>query len=165
MNQIMGGIPEGLNIAVVNDYSSYQCSNFSESNFCQLNEASCYIVNELSDQNFIKSYYKTYEDALENAKIVKTTAILRFNCNFTANFQKVMDATECSTLIQVHLDFTDLRIVHFTKLQIFYALKNFTDKMIQNCGLSKSFGHLPIAVDLMNDGSVKEFQIPGLIVL
>jgi hypothetical protein len=182
MNNVMGGEPTELNIAIVNHDSSYQnCINSSSwtvkvtKDSCYLNHISCRLINEIDGQVFKKFFYKSSEEAIKETSKLKTAMILTFDRNFTAavnfinqfpeDFDEVERSFFDSSHIQVQLDFTDMRLSHFIKQKIFSAYKSFSEKMMESCGLSKALKKLPMSINLVHDVNSKEFQLPGFLIM
>jgi hypothetical protein len=182
MNQIIGGDPTDLSIAIVNQDSSYQDCGKTPSQFdrvsndsCYLKHISCRFINEIDDVNFKTFFYKSSEDAMKDVIKLKTAAILTFDRNFSNatnvlnNYleedEEIDGSFTDSGNIQVQLDFTDLRIAYFIKHKIYSAYKNFAGKMMETCGLSKSLKNLPVKIDLVNNVNTKDFQLPGVFIL
>jgi hypothetical protein len=180
MNQVIGEDPTDLSIAIVNQDSSFQdcvkapflvpqISNDS----CYLDHISCRFINEIDDGNFKTYFYKSTEDAMKDVVKLKTSAILTFDRNFS-NATNVLNNYEDDEVdrsftdsgnIQVQLDFTDLRIAYFMKHKIFSAYKNFAEKMMETCGLSRMLKNLPVKIDLVHNVNAKDFQLPGVFIL
>lgn len=177
----VGGNPSGLKIAIVNDEiaSMEDCRNSStlkivDERRCELNLISCSFLTELQQE---KVFFKNFDDAFRDAKMGKIIAIVHFNVNFSKSFEslhfneiddfddKLIDESQ----IEISMDQTNQQFTLFMNRQLQNAYKNFTMKLMKNCGFNEKLGLPPVNFlhpiygDFNSD--FKTFMAPPMIIV
>ena len=183
MSIVIGGDPKGLNIAVINHEvgTSQECITFSLSipqianGTCHQEKISCRFLNEIRDEHMTKFYYKSTEEALKDAKRLKLVAIIEFDSNFsnTSNFliNYPEEANEVepnflkSSQIDIQLDVADMVVALFVKKELYLSYRNFSEKLMESCGLAKTLRNLPMSIEMVHQVDMREYQAPGMIIM
>lgn len=178
----IGGDPENLNIAIVNDDSPNQnCFNLTFKSpkvskiTCNFDNISCRFIHEMNEKYFIKHFYKTPDEAIEDAKRLNFKAILKFDKDFTKSTNFLINLSEEnneidpklleSSHMKLRLDYSDLRIAYFVKSQMHSAYQNCSEKMMVECGLPKKLENFPMNEEMIYDVGLKAFQAPAVVTL
>lgn len=92
----IGGNPIGLKMGVVDDEINYiDCFNsslitsISHNETCDLHKISCRFIQEFDDSVAIKTHYKSFDDAYDDAKRGKIIGFMYFARNFTESLDMV----------------------------------------------------------------------------
>jgi hypothetical protein len=182
LDQVVGRDQKDLNIAIVNNDSSYQdCLNSSSlapritQNSCEFERLSCLFVDEIDGGKFNKTFYKSSEDAMKDVKKLKTVAIAEFNQNFSSGINYIITIPDDfdefglehleNSYIHIKLDATESRISNYVKVEHFLAYKSFIEKVLKSCGLSKSLKSFGMKTELMFDINEKNIQLPVVMFL
>jgi hypothetical protein len=181
MDLVISTDPKGLKLAVVNnEISSYQeCFNSSLitslplNDSCHLEKVSCRFLYEINDLHLSKVFYNSVGEALKNMKKEKFSAIIEFDSNFSQALTLIDSNSENlnddklmkSSFINIHMDNADFSIANFVKFHLFSAYKNYTEKLMQSCGLSKNLRNFPMKFQQsFEDANIKDHQFPTLII-
>lgn len=182
LHYVIGGDPTGLKLAVVNnEIKSYQdCFNSSLvtsiplNDSCHLEKVSCRFLQEFSDFHVHKIFYKSIDEALQATKKDKLSAIIEFDSEFSKTLSFIdknpdkIDEIDSkmieSSYIKIHMDNADMQMAYFVKFQIFSAYKNYTEKLMKSCGLSKTLKNFPMSFEKSFEGEMKDHQFPGMII-
>lgn len=156
-----GRHPIGLKLGIVNKevIDDSDCTFFMQQNIsylmddreCQFDHASCHFINEIHDDDAIKVFYKTYEDAFVDAKKGKLVGIVTMRSNFS---QSLMDFTfnfSANSIdfseITVNLDQSDLQISTFIRGRLFGAYERFSKKLLRGCDINENVSSYPIKLN------------------
>ena len=183
MSVIIGGDPKGLNIAVINHEigSPQECLNYPlqmpqiANGTCYQEKVSCRFLNEIRDEHMTKLYYKSTEEALKDAKRLKLVAIIEFDANFSnasnflINYPEEANEVDPDFLknseIDIRLDVADMVLALFVKKELYFSYRNFSEKLMESCGLAKSLKNLPMNIEMVHQVEMREYQAPGMIIM
>lgn len=166
----LGGNPKGTKIGIVDDeiMNFHECksSQFSnvilEDNVCQLNLISCRFLNEITDDIGEKIFYTTFDDAFQDAKRGKLSAIIYFDKNFTQSLNEVRqnpeeagNQTRDNSIIKVYMDQTDLQLTYYLQRQFYEVYKRYSERILTECNRPIKLDNIPINFDETFFGSLK----------
>lgn len=154
----IGGNPIGLKMGVVDDEINYiDCFNsslitaFPHDETCDLQKISCRFLQEFDDSVAIKTYYKSFDDAFDDAKRGKIIGFMYFARNFTESLDMVQtngrfsdDGSADNSRIQIYMDQSDLQLTFFLQSKFYQIYKNFTQHMMSECNLPIKLGNVPV---------------------
>lgn len=176
LNAVIGGDLKGLKIAIVDhEISGYQdCFNTSLvfavplNDSCHFEKVSCRFMAEINELDLTKVFYTSVEEALKDAKSQKFAAVLKFDSKYSKALTELDKNAEDSEVIdnsriKVHMDNNDMLIVGFVKSKLLIAYRNYAEKLMESCGLSKRLLNLPMNFENSLDVNMKLFQVPGMI--
>lgn len=158
----IGGNPIGLKMGVVDDeivnyddcFNSSLITAFIHDDTCDLHKISCRFLHELNDSVAIKQYYKTYDEALNDAKRGKIIGFMYFAKNFTESLNAVQsdgrfsdDGSAENSKIQIRMDQSDLQLTFFMQARFYQTYKKFSENMMQDCGLPIKLGNIPVTFE------------------
>lgn len=161
----VGGDPQGLKVGIVNDelanindcYNESAITHLVHDYSCDLQLTSCRFINEISHEIGEKVFYRTYEDALLDAKKGSLIAIIHFSKNYTQSLQddlsRIEDEDENvddddvkiqSREIGVNVDRSNHQISYFFQRKLMDSYSAYTKKLMKDCGVSEKYLGLPI---------------------
>lgn len=158
----IGGNPIGLKLGVVDDeimnydecFNSSLITTFVHDDTCDLHKISCRFLHELNDSIAIKQYYKSYDEALADAKKGKIFGFMYFSRNFTESFNAVQeggrftdDGSAENSRIHIRMDQSDLQLTFFTQARLYQTYKQFTQHMMADCDLPIKLGTIPVSFE------------------
>lgn len=158
----IGGNPTGLKIAIVDDEitNSKFCQNsslittFAHDYTCDLHKISCRFIDSISDEFYIKKFYKDFDDAYKDALAGKLYAIVHFAKNFTESTQAIWrnDLDEFSperdfASIDVFMDKTNFQLRVFFESQIRSTYEDYSKELLRDCGYAINLDSVPIQME------------------
>lgn len=164
----IGGNPIGLKMGVVDDEINYiDCFNTSlktalvnADETCDLHKISCRFLQEFDDSVAIKTYYKSFDEAYDDAKRGKIIGFMYFARNFTEALDMVQtngrfsdDGSADNSKIQIYMDQSDLQLTFFLQSKFYQIYKNFTQHMMNDCKLPIKLGNIPVSFETPIYGS------------
>lgn len=180
----IGGNPQGLKIGIVDDeiLNHQEChvpgliNAYSEDYSCEVNLISCRFLEKLTDDVGEKVFYTAFDDAFQDAKKGKLSAIIYFDANFTESYDEIKkypDEADSQTwknsVIKVYMDQTDLQIKTFLQRRIYDVYLDYSESILSDCKLPKNLEGIPIVFEEPIFGSLKSnFQhsmAPAMVIL
>jgi ABC-2 family transporter protein len=158
----IGGNPIGLKMGVVDDeimsyedcFNSSLITTFVHDDTCDLHKVSCRFLHELNDSVAIKQYYKTYEEAYDDAKKGKIIGFVHFARNFTESLDAVQtlgksadDGSAENSRIVIRMDQSDLQLTFFMQARFYQTYKQFAENMMSDCQLPIRLGNIPVSFE------------------
>lgn len=164
----VGGDPQGLKIGIVNDEMRHidDCYNLSlithrvHDYSCDLQLTSCRFVNEISHEIGDKIFYRTYKEALKDAKKGRLVAVIHIAANYTKSLQDNLSRSEDddeenesdaeidlkiqSREISVHVDQSNRQISFFFQRKLMDTYRLYTQKLMKDCGVSEKYLGMPV---------------------
>lgn len=155
----IGGNPIGLKIGVVNEEMKDfdQCENSSlvttsrDGFDCNLNMISCRFLNRISEDIASKVYYKTLDEAFEDARMRSIHAVIHFSSNFSQSVQfalenrfTVSDKALGNRMIDVYVDNYYPHISYFFKWRLQSTYEYYTKKLMRDCKYPEKLEITPI---------------------
>lgn len=155
----LGGYPVGLKVGIVNQEvtNELNCitflqgnSSFIDSHYdCIFNYASCHFINEIRDEDAIKIYYNSEEEALRDAKRGKLTGVVSVSSNFSEYLMVLGSGVDREDdlpegYINIRLDQSDMQITTFLQYRLYRSFQRFNKKMLKGCGLNEKLADLPM---------------------
>lgn len=131
----------------------HQNASYLSNDSCIYTKASCHFINEIHDEDALKVFYKSFEDAYADAKKGKLSGVIVLAANFSES--KMEQSTSMYDLdssasnddsghIQIYMDQSQLQTTTFLQYRIFLAYKRFNKKLLNGCELNEKFEELPI---------------------
>lgn len=180
----IGGNPVGLKIGIVDDeiLNHQEChvpgliNAYAEDHSCEVNLISCRFLEKLTDDVGEKVFYTAFDDAFQDAKKGKLSAIIYFDANFTESYDEIKKYPDeadpqswKNSVIKVYMDQTDLQIMTFLQTHIYDVYKSYSESILSDCKLPKNMEGIPIVFEKPIFGSLKSnFQhsmAPAMIIL
>lgn len=166
----IGGNPIGLKLGVINyELSDYtRCSNYLLQNAsyldvngdCVYNEkTSCRFLHEIrNDEDAIKVFYDSYEDAYADAKRAEINGIVLLSPNFTDVMLNPYDQKNAMTKtgITVQVDQSNFHISSFLNYRLYLAYQRFNKKLYKNCELNEKITETPLNFENTFFGSLED---------
>ena len=148
------GEPHGLKLAIVNDdVKNYQeCFNSSwrvytnENDNCQVERASCLLVDSLSKHFVAKQFFPSYEEAYHHFRHGGAIALLHIKQSFSESCNNYLqDGPKLQSVlitdndIEVHIDRTEWGLASDLSHQIIMAYEELPKSLLIACNISHSF--------------------------
>jgi hypothetical protein len=164
-----------LQLGVVNDDVEYNIECFDDSStfltnqhgVCQVKNASCLFLNEISKDVIGMTFYSTFSDAHSQLAKGKLIGILHIKSDFSEVCNKFLHPSgdvellaAAATNIVVQLDFTNKGLAYDVQSKIVSAYSSFLHRLFSLCKISSKFLDSPLQMETPIHGSfVWDFRL------
>lgn len=141
------------------DISDYQdCFNSSwivyqnEDEICQVQRASCYLVNTIDEHFVAKQFYSSFDVAYDQFLHGGATALLHIKESFSESCNNYLlegptlrSALTTSKDVDIHIDRTEWGLASDLSYQIKFSYENVAKSLLEACNISNKFLKSPVA--------------------
>jgi len=178
----IGGDPKLLKLGIVSDElpdlsickNSSLVTAYAHDYECDWNALSCRFLGHLNDSIAHQVYFRSYDEAYQQARHGKLAGIIYFASNYTQSLEDIhINGREANNGsfenkdVQVFLDKSDQQITFFLERKLRQTFREFAENLMVECGFPRQLGNIPIQFEDAVYGTLDEeftdFVAPGVV--
>lgn len=155
------GEPHGIKLAIVNDDVNdyHECFNSSwnvfhnENEICQVQKASCFLVNSIDKYYVNKQFFSDFDEAYDHFSHGGSVALLHIKRNFSKSCNNYLSEGPnlssvliTSTEVEVHIDRTEWGLASDLSHQIRKAYEFTPKSLLDACNITSKFLNPPLSL-------------------